>query len=184
MIICKHDLPRLRDLLIKEGNRCAAQRLRCGPGGGRSRLGLDDELQHLSNGLAGRQQCLSCIKQGGFCVYGLHGFPGAAVKCAEHQCSRPNNLTMLRSVQRTGSERQTNLVQDQSISCSIGIQFAFASHPTLSGLVSLPGRARHYAGAPGYLLLTYFSRRTCGVGNPASFSASKVASTMSGLPHR
>lgn len=35
-----------------------------------------------------------------------------------------------------------------------------------------------------YLLLTYFSRRICGIGRPAAFSASKQASTMSGLPHR
>lgn len=35
-----------------------------------------------------------------------------------------------------------------------------------------------------YLLLTYFSRRMCCTGKPASFSASKQASTMFGLPHR
>ena len=35
-----------------------------------------------------------------------------------------------------------------------------------------------------YLLLTYFSRRICGTGRPAAFSASKQASTMFGLPHR
>ena len=35
-----------------------------------------------------------------------------------------------------------------------------------------------------YLLLTYFSRRICAVPSPAAFSASKQASTMSGLPHR
>ena len=39
-------------------------------------------------------------------------------------------------------------------------------------------------GAAGYLLLTYFSRRICGTGRPAAFSASKQASTMFGLPHR
>ncbi len=37
---------------------------------------------------------------------------------------------------------------------------------------------------PDYLLLTYFSRRICGLPSPASFSASAQASTMSGLPHR
>ena len=42
----------------------------------------------------------------------------------------------------------------------------------------------HVPGTGGYLLLTYFSRRICGTGNPAAFSASKQASTMSGLPHR
>ncbi len=36
----------------------------------------------------------------------------------------------------------------------------------------------------GYLLLTYFSRRTCGTGSPKPFSVSKQASTMFGLPHR
>lgn len=35
-----------------------------------------------------------------------------------------------------------------------------------------------------YLLLTYFSRRICGTGRPASFSDSKHASTMFGLPHK
>lgn len=31
---------------------------------------------------------------------------------------------------------------------------------------------------------TYFSRRMCLIGNPSSFSCAKVASIMSGLPHR
>ncbi len=35
-----------------------------------------------------------------------------------------------------------------------------------------------------YLLLTYFSRRICGLPKPAAFSSSAQASTMSGLPHR
>src|SRR5690606_11887781 len=37
---------------------------------------------------------------------------------------------------------------------------------------------------PVYLMLTYFSRRICATPRPAAFSASKLASTMSGLPHR
>ena len=47
-------------------------------------------------------------------------------------------------------------------------------------------RPRRMAGDPPsvYLLLTYFSRRICGIGRPASFNASKQASTMFGLPHR
>ncbi len=50
-------------------------------------------------------------------------------------------------------------------------------------------RPATHAARPGaqrsrYLLLTYFSRRMCGTGKPASFSASKQASTMFGLPHR
>ena len=35
-----------------------------------------------------------------------------------------------------------------------------------------------------HLLLTYFSRRIIGIGRPMALSASKLASTMSGLPHR
>jgi hypothetical protein len=43
--------------------------------------------------------------------------------------------------------------------------------------------ARGRASAADYLLLTYFSRRMCGTGRFAAFSASKQASTMFGLPH-
>jgi hypothetical protein len=52
-----------------------------------------------------------------------------------------------------------------------------------------PGSAARKARGRGsvafdYLLLTYFSRRICGTGSPYSFSVSKQASTMFGLPHR
>jgi hypothetical protein len=46
---------------------------------------------------------------------------------------------------------------------------------------AVAGHGRHYQ---AYLLLTYFSRRICGLPRPAAFSSSAQASTMSGLPHR
>jgi len=45
------------------------------------------------------------------------------------------------------------------------------------------GRAQG-RGSAAYLLLTYFSRRICGIAKPAALSDSKHASTMLGLPHR
>ncbi len=60
-----------------------------------------------------------------------------------------------------------------------------AAHLTAARIPTpLAARPDGRAAGHGYLLLTYFSRRTCGVGRPAAFSTSKVASTMSGLPHR
>ncbi|GEM_PF-6081048 len=92
------------------------------------------------------------------------------------RCSAPCNA-------RDRSVRQT-LFRIKALAAALEFSSRLRRIRLCPGFVRLPGRARHYAGAPGYLLLTYFSRRTCGVGRPASFSASKVASTMSGLPHR
>lgn len=61
-----------------------------------------------------------------------------------------------------------------------------ASRATCEALAPRAGDPQHVgeSGAKPYLLLTYFSRRICAPDRPAAFSASKQASTMSGLPHR